>query len=411
MYLCKKNVSVLLAVVLLFIFANLIYAHAPNQSYVFLRFHENSLSGVYEMTTDDLNKVLGLDLKRGLSKEDVTAHLPQIREYFLEKSSFASKEHGQYKIRFTGHDILKGGELGDYVQLGFEFENFREIPEKLDVRYEAGFEKIPDHQGLLVIAYDWKAGIHQNEAIPALYFSASNTEQELPTTKSDSIIVGFLAMIRLGVWHIWIGFDHILFLFALLLPSVLMARSEDDLPVEPEQKGFWKPVEKFKPALINVVKIVTCFTIAHTITLSLASLEIITLPSRLVESVIAISIALAAVHNIRPLVIGKEWMIAFIFGLFHGFGFAGVLAEKGFGGDFLVWTLLGFNLGVELGQLAIIILIFPILFFLRKTFLYPKILLFGSVFLILISLYWFIERAFDVNLPIGGYILRAFGLI
>lgn len=409
----KRTKKSLLFVVVLSLtaFSYLSYAHAPEQSYVFLRFQENTIGGVYEITTDDLNTVLGLDLKRGLSKADLNPHLETIQEYVLENSSFSSKEHGEYNVRFSDSGILRGGSLGDFVQLNFDLDGVKGIPEKLDIRYEAIFENKPKHQGLLIIAYDWKAGIHENEAIPTLVFSANSTKQELPTSRSASIIIGFLAMIRLGIWHIWIGFDHILFLFALLLPSVLVARSESDLPIETERRGFWEPVEKFKPALIKVVKIVTCFTIAHTITLSLASLEIISLPSRLVESIIAISIALAAFHNIRPLIIGKEWIIAFVFGLFHGFGFAGVLAEKGFGGDFLVWTLLGFNVGVELGQLAIIILIFPILFFLRKTFVYSKTLLFGSIFLILISLYWFIERAFDVDLPVGGYILRALGLM
>ena len=393
------------------VFSQILYAHAPEQSYVFLRFQENTISGRFEITTDDLNEVLDLYLKRGLSKEDLAPHLTKIQEYVLENSSFSSKEHGEYKVKFTEPSILRGGGLGDYVQLNFALEGVKEIPEKLDIRYEAIFDRLPKHQGLAVIAYDWKKGIHDNEAVPTLFFSANNTKQQLPTSKSASILVGFLSMIRLGIWHIWIGFDHILFLFALLLPAVLMARSENDLPFESGQKGLWKPVGKFKPALINVIKIVTCFTIAHTITLSLASLEIISLPSRFVESIIAISIALAAIHNIRPLAIGKEWVIAFIFGLFHGFGFAGVLAERGFGGEYLVWTLLGFNIGVEVGQLAIIILIFPVLFVLRKTFLYRKILLFGSIFLISISVYWFIERAFDINLPVGGYILRALGVI
>ncbi|NNF00606.1 MAG: hypothetical protein HKN25_16425 [Pyrinomonadaceae bacterium] len=408
----KRKISfVILSMLFLTVFAKILSAHAPDQSYIFLRFQESAMSGRYEITTDDLNEVLDLDLKRGLPVGDLTPHLQKIQEYVLKKSSFSSKEHGVYEIRFTEPSILRGGSLGDYVQLNFELEGVEEIPEKLQVRYAAIFDKLPKHQGMLVIAYDWKAGIHNNEAIPTLVFSSSDTEQDLPTTKSASLIIGFVAMIKLGVWHIWIGFDHILFLFALLLPSVLVSRGEGDLPLENPQTGGWKAADQFKPAFVNVVKIVTCFTIAHTITLSLASLEIVTLPSRLVESIIAISIALAALHNLSPLVAGKEWIIGFFFGLFHGFGFAGVLAEKGFGGDFLIWTLLGFNLGVELGQLVIIAVIFPVLFLLRKTLLYPKILILGSVSLILISIYWFIERAFDIDFPVGGYILRALGMM
>lgn len=218
-------------------------------------------------------------------------------------------------------------------------------------------------------------------------------------------------MIKSGIYHIWIGFDHILFLLALLLPSVLRFRSKKG-----EVTGFdlnnkgWEPVDRLKPALMNVVKIVTFFTIAHSITLCLAAFEIISLPSRLIESIIAISIALAAIHNIYPRFSGKEWLIAFVFGLFHGFGFASVLAERGLVGNYLGLSIFGFNLGVEIGQLAIILLVFPILYLLRKTFLYPKIRVFGSIILILFSLYWFIERAFDVDFPVGKIIKETLGL-
>ncbi len=406
-----KNLRLLVIAFFLFSFAVFTYAHAPEQSYIFVRFQESSISGHFEITTDDLNRVLDLELPRGLSKDRLAPHIEAIQKYVIENASFSTDEGFQLRIRFTETNIMSAGPLGDYVQLGFNLDGIEEIPEKIHVKYSAIFDEIPKHQGLLVISYDWKAGIHENEAIPTLVFSKGDTEQVLPTSRSASILLGFAAMIKLGVWHIWIGIDHILFLFALLLPSVLRSRKDGELLGEIEKAGFWKPVEKFKPALINVVKVVTFFTIAHTITLSLASLELITLPSRLVESIIAISITLAAIHNIRPVLFGKEWVIAFVFGLFHGFGFASVLAEKGFGGDFLVWTLLGFNIGVELGQLVIIILIFPVLYFLRTTFLYQKIVFFGSVLLIFISIYWFIERAFDLDLPAGAYILRALGLL
>ena len=107
---------------------------------------------------------------------------------------------------------------------------------------------------------------------------------------------------------------------------------------------------------------------------------------------------------------GKEWLIAFVFGLFHGFGFASVLAEKGLVGNYLGLSIFGFNLGVEIGQLAIILLVFPILYLLRKTFLYPKIRVFGSIILILFSLYWFIERAFDVDFTVLRIIKKILGL-
>lgn len=199
----------------------------------------------------------------------------------------------------------------------------------------------------------------------------------------------------LGMHHIWIGIDHILFLIALVLPSVLYRREDE-----------WAPLEKFKPALINVIKIVTLFTVAHSVTLSLAALEVINLPGALVESIIALSIALAALHNIYPRFLGKEWMIVFGFGLFHGFGFASVLGDLNLGSDKLVTTLLGFNIGVEIGQVVVICIAFPILYLMRKWAYYVRFMTIGSWLLIAISMVWFVERAFDI--PITRYIRRAY---
>ena len=191
------------------------------------------------------------------------------------------------------------------------------------------------------------------------------------------------------MWHIWIGLDHILFLIALVLPSVLF-----------REGGRWEPVADFRTALIKIVTIVTFFTIAHTVTLSLAALDVVRLSSRLVESVIAGSIGVAAWTNLVPKINVKEWSIAFVFGLFHGFGFASVLGDIGIGREHLVLSLLSFNIGVELGQLAVVCAIFPFLFLLRKTPLFGWILRFGSWFLIFVALLWVFERTFDFNVPL-----------
>jgi len=191
------------------------------------------------------------------------------------------------------------------------------------------------------------------------------------------------------VWHIWIGLDHILFLMALVLPSVLRRES-----------GRWQPAENFGRALVKILTIVSCFTIAHTITLSLAALGVVNVPSRLVESVIALSITLAALHNLWPVAKVNEAAIAFVFGLFHGFGFASVLGSLGLGTDHLVWSLLGFNLGVEIGQVAIIAVVFPLLFIARRWRIYTLGFRLGSVGLVAIGLLWVAERSTGFNVPL-----------
>ena len=120
---------------------------------------------------------------------------------------------------------------------------------------------------------------------------------------------------------------------------------------------------------------VTAFTLAHSITLSIAALGLVSLPARLVESVIAASVVMAALNNLYPLVTRRLWMVAFGFGLVHGFGFASVLAGLGLPQDALLLALLGFNLGVEAGQLAIALAIMPIAFWLRQSWLYERVAL------------------------------------
>ena len=160
--------------------------------------------------------------------------------------------------------------------------------------------------------------------------------------------------------------------------------------------GGWKPATSFRVALINTLKIVTAFTVAHSITFGLAAAQIISLPTRLTESAIAVSVALAAVNNLRVFLPGRGWQVAMVFGLVHGFGFANALAELGLKRERLLITLAGFNLGVETGQLAIVALFLPLAFALRKKNFYTTLILrMGSVVITLVALTWLAERVLD----------------
>jgi hypothetical protein len=191
-----------------------------------------------------------------------------------------------------------------------------------------------------------------------------------------------------GVFHIWIGFDHVLFLLSLLLPAVLVHESRR-----------WTGVGSFRAALTEVLWVVTAFTVAHSITLSIAALQIVELPSRLVESAIAASVVLAAANNLWPMVERRRWLVAFGFGLIHGFGFASVLTELGLPKDALVLSLLGFNVGVEVGQLVIVACFLPVAYLLRNTRLYRTgVFVGGSILTLMVALVWLVERVFNLKL-------------
>lgn len=406
-----RKLQLQITFILLFLIPIFTYAHRPDRSVVYLRIYETGgVEGHFDLGVEDLQKYLDLDLKLHPNLQEVERYKETIRSYILQHASFTS-QYGNHKIVFTDEISILWLSSGSFVVSNFYLDNMAQVPDNLEVSFSVFLDENPMHTNGLGIEYNWKAGIINNEKIIALDFSTSHRTKNLDLTDT-SVWNGFLAMIKQGMLHIWVGMDHVLFLLALILPSVVRRRSlltgkgSDTV----EESGYyiwgWQPVLKFRPAFLYILKIVTFFTIAHTITLSLAALQIVVLPSWLVESIIAFSIGLAAYHNIRPIFIGRDWIIAFVFGLFHGFGFATVLGELGFKGENLSLSLLGFNIGVEIGQVVIIALIFPFLFLMRKLKVYPKFMVIVSVLLIIISIYWMIERLFDVDFPLDEYLLN-----
>ena len=173
-----------------------------------------------------------------------------------------------------------------------------------------------------------------------------------------------------GIEHIFIGYDHIMFLLALIVIG---------------------------GSLRGLVKIVSAFTVAHSITLILAALEVVVLPGRLIESGIALSISYVALENFWVKDAGHRWMLTFFFGLVHGFGFANVLLDVGLPSKGLIASLLAFNVGVELGQVAIVSILFPLLYLVGQTQHRQRMVLGVSAIVFLFGLGWLIERVFALS--------------
>ena len=195
----------------------------------------------------------------------------------------------------------------------------------------------------------------------------------------------FGAMYAQGITHILGGFDHLLFLIALLLPAVMTRRD-----------GCWVARAALRPALVQVGWIVTAFTVAHSITLGLASFGLVRVSSRIVEPLIAATILAAALNNLRPVLVHRLAWAAFAFGLVHGFGFAQVLAPLELPRTELAFALAAFNLGVETGQLMVVAVIVGPLAAARGWRHYPRwVLGAGSTALALVACGWMVERLFD----------------
>ena len=188
--------------------------------------------------------------------------------------------------------------------------------------------------------------------------------------------------------HILTGYDHVLFLLCLLLPAVMRRTAEG-----------WRPVGRLSEAVLPVLGIVTAFTVAHSITLGLAALKLVSLPSSFIEPAIAVTIMLAALDNVWPVFPVRRIVVTFLFGLIHGFGFASVLSELNLPSADFAWALLQFNVGLELGQLMIVGVAAAVLFNLRNWSGYRQtVIRGGSMAALAIAALWFIERTVNLSL-------------
>jgi hypothetical protein len=201
--------------------------------------------------------------------------------------------------------------------------------------------------------------------------------------------VGFAGMFRLGMRHIAEGTDHLLFLLALLLPApLLVARSR------------WTGFAGVRQSSFQILRVVSAFTIGHSITLALAALGLVHVPSRPIEVLIAVSILISAIHALKPLFPGREAVIAAFFGLIHGLAFASTLGQLGLNRWERVSSILSFNLGIEAMQLIVVAAIMPSLILVSRTRVYPVVRICGALFAGLASIGWIVQRLFDFANPV-----------
>ena len=247
-------------------------------------------------------------------------------------------------------------------------------PAQLALHYALLFDVDPTHRGLLQITAGSlsQAAVLPREA-PVVAINLESPQRWQQVTE----------FVTEGVWHIWKGFDHILFLLTLLLPAVIVHRN-----------GRWEARGSWRDSSLDILKVVTAFTLAHSLTLSLAVLGLVHVPSRLVESTIAATVLLGALNNVVPVVLERRWLVAFAFGLVHGLGFASVLTDLGLHAGNLALALLGFNIGVEVGQFAIVMMFLPLALLLRDTVFYQRIFVpVGSGLIGAVATLWLVSRA------------------
>ena len=363
---------------LLCLFSSPLWAHKPSDSYLTLISTSEAprINGQWDIALRDLQLVIDLDHNNDL--QITWGELRQSRA-LIQNTVLASltlqavHEQNTHSCSPILTDIqVDDHSDGRYAAVSF-FADCAQPPQQLIVDYQLLFSQDPSHHGLL--------NIRHNGDTLSTTFSHDSRRQQIHIN-SASRWLAFKGFVGQGIHHILIGYDHILFLITLLLPAVLIW-----------QNGKWHPAHSMARALTQTLGIVTAFTVSHSLTLAMATFGWITLPSWLVESAIAATVAFGAMTNFYPRLFPKRWLMALFFGLIHGLGFASVLADLGLTGSGIFWPLLGFNIGVELGQIAIVLVFIPIAFALRYSGFYQRVVMqAGSALIILLASFWLVER-------------------
>ena len=348
-------------------------AHQASTAFLRLGLEGTTITGQWDVALRDLDLALGLDadgdgaLRYGelrARREDVAAYLLPRLELRADGSA----------CPIEAGDLAVDAHAGTGYAVLFMRARCAREPKSLDIGYDLLFALDAQHRGI--------ARVTTRAGERALVFAAGSRAQTLSVSEGERL-PRLAAFVREGVQHIFAGLDHVIFLLTLLLPAVLVA-----------EQGRLQGAPRLWPALSRVLAVVTSFTLAHSLTLSAAALGVIAVPSRLVESGIALSVLFAALGNLWPRAQRRPARIAFAFGLVHGLGFATALADLGLGVGGRVAALIGFNVGVELGQLAIVAVFVPLAWLGRESWLYQRVALGGgSLVAAGLAVFWLTERS------------------
>ena len=382
-----KALVVTLFLSLLVMNACVVNAHELSSGYLTLNAgEENTYSGELLLKPDDIGQVAGLDTNGdgALTWGEIHQNQPLLESYIAKVLSIRVDDSPcQINLSMPNIRSISGDSyLVSPIQVMCESGG------TLGIHYDGIFEHSPTHKLLVNVNLADQSGSRLQSSSKSSSDNTSvtsvlDTDSRSVTfdASTTSLTALFISLVYEGVWHIFIGIDHILFLVATLL-TVNLVREHKQWQKEPSTSRILK----------HTVILVSAFTLAHSITLTATALNFIALDSRLVELGIAISVLLTALNNIYPLIV-RLGIITFAFGLLHGMGFASVFADLNAQSNNLVLSVVAFNIGVEVGQLAIVAVLLPLLLWLRHFAFYAKTLMpLLSSIIAIIAINWTIQR-------------------
>ncbi len=354
-------------------------AHSSSSSYLTLSQPQDQLVLRADIHLRDLDLIFDLDTNRDgqVTWGETQSRSAELRTWLVQ--GLQLKAAGQ--ACSLGQADLQASQHADGTYLSAQWTpdcpGVKDLDSaNLTLRYDLIFQRDSLHRGLLKVDFP---GFQSS-----VLLSPDRPEAQVNRADSSPWRV-FGRYVIEGVWHIWIGIDHIAFLLSLLVLAPLLPSRQ--------RLTQWPAAKLAKPVMLDVLAVVTAFTLAHSITLGLTITEWLTPPADLIEPAIALSVVLAALNNLLGFNSLKRWRLAFVFGLVHGFGFANVLLDLGLPASALVAALGGFNLGVELGQLAIVLVFLPLAWLLRHTGFYRWVVVFGgSMAVVVLGVFWTLQR-------------------
>ncbi|MFE2423279.1 HupE/UreJ family protein [Streptomyces hokutonensis] len=347
-------------------------AHPLSTTAILLDAAPDQVTGEVELPIDRL----AIALDQPLTPKTVVnpAKLEELRRYVLGHTSAADSDGTRWTTAVSGGRVRRIDGV-DHLVFDLMLRPPTGTVHDFRLTYDAIVHHLLSHQILVSLRPD---GSHSYTTVGVLDWQQHTLAIPAAGASTEH---GFAAAVHLGIRHIAEGADHLLFLIMLLLPAPLLAR-----------RGRWVRADDLRRSCLRIVHVVTAFAIGHSITLALAALGYISAPTRVVESLIALSILVSGIHAVRPLVPGGEAWIATGFGLMHGLAFAALLGDLDLGRGSLVTTLLGFNLGIELTQLMVVALLMPSLLILSRTRIYPAVRLTIATIGIVLAAAWLAER-------------------
>ncbi|MFT4031522.1 MAG: HupE/UreJ family protein [Siphonobacter sp.] len=285
---------------------------------------------------------------------------------------------------------------GQYAELIADYE----IPtnsRSFTIDYNAIIHQVNSHKAMVVVRQDWETGKtgEENTEVGVIGYSLNEGRSNLLKIdlKKGSNWTGFKSMVKLGLHHISEGTDHLMFLLVLLLTAPLICISRK-----------WQSNPSSKQSFIKILKITLAFTIGHSLTLILATLGVLSFPSKIVEIIIALSILITAIHAIKAIFPNRENIVAIVFGLIHGLAFSSILSDLNLEKGRLALSLIGFNIGIELMQLIVILMVIPWLLLISRYQIYNSYKNILAGLAIISSLAWMVERITEKPNVVSKYL-------